>query len=215
MPSFLLASASPRRREILEQFGIPFTVLAPEVDESARDRLSVKSRVVALAEDKAEAAKQKNRDISVRWILAADTLVSIGDPDALVANHQSTPEILGKPMDSLDARRMIERLSGKLHYVHTGLTLFDCEKSSFKSILSESRVSFSRMEPAEIDDYIATGDWEGVAGAYKIQGKAARYIDRIEGSWSGIVGLPIRELYVILHQSAFPFGSSSIAGKRG
>lgn len=209
MESLLLASASPRRREILAGLGIPLEVMATDLDESRRDALPTGQRVLALAEDKARAAlpllaaRPDRGAAAPRLILAADTLVVIaerilgcGGPGR--SGVEAREEVFGKPRDREDARRMIRRLEGREHFVRTGLALLDRTTGSLLSARSDSLVRFSSMSAAEIEAYLATGEWEGVAGGYMVQGAAALFIERIEGSWSGIVGLPIRELYDIL-----------------
>jgi septum formation protein len=98
---------------------------------------------------------------------------------------------------------MMTLLAGRSHEVHTGLALYDSSTGLMDRIASLSRVHFAPMDEAELASYLASGDWRGVAGAYRVQGRAALHIERIEGSWSGIVGLPLRELYVILARSKF------------
>jgi septum formation protein len=210
----LLASASPRRRELLKSMGIGFEVLSADVDESLRDVLPARERVVVLAQDKAEAAGRQRGALSFRWILAADTLVWLpaeGDDtssSAVRASGGRPEEVFGKPRDKDDARRMLSRLSGRAHRVSTGLCLLDRWEGSAVTARSDSSVWFEDMNEKQLEAALEAGDWEGVAGAYRIQGYAARHIERIEGSWSGIVGLPIHELYGILVKSGFVFQSS-------
>jgi septum formation protein len=100
---------------------------------------------------------------------------------------------------------MIGLLRGRSHRVYTGIALFDRHSRRMRTALSASTVRFASMDGGEIEGYLASGDWEGAAGAYRIQGRAALYIEEIEGSWSGIVGLPIRELYGILRDADYRF----------
>ncbi|MBL8967976.1 MAG: septum formation protein Maf [Spirochaetaceae bacterium] len=200
MFDLLLASGSPRRREILRDLagdlGLRFSLLSPDVDESLRDDLPPPERVLALAGDKARAALARPEAAAFRWILAADTLVCLpGLPPA------GGELVLGKPDGRAGAEAMIRALSGREHLVHTGLLLLDRATGREVAARSDSSVRFATLEEEEIASYLDSGDWEGVAGAYKIQGLAARYIERIDGSWSGIVGLPIRELYGILRRA--------------
>jgi septum formation protein len=198
MDRILLASGSPRRRELLESLGLGFEVLAPDIGESIFDHLAPPERVVALAEEKARASAAVAPKEAPVLALGADTLVCLEGAEAAV---------LGKPADLADARSMIELLAGRSHRVYTGLALFDRSSRRMMTVLSASTVRFAAMDGAEIEDYLASGDWEGAAGAYRIQGRAALYIEGIEGSWSGIVGLPIRELYGILRDADFRFPS--------
>ncbi|HET7839453.1 MAG TPA: Maf family protein, partial [Rectinemataceae bacterium] len=130
-----------------------------------------------------------------RLVLAADTLVCVSDRGSETA--------LGKPRDLAEARSMIALLSGRSHQVHTGLALLDRWSGRLETVRSDSTVHFAKMEAEEIEAYLDTGEWRGVAGAYRVQGAAALHIARIEGSWSGIVGLPIHELYVILRAADY------------
>jgi len=202
MAHLILASSSPRRREILSSIGLEFEIVDPDVDESLRDDLPVEERVLRLAEDKAVSAARRLGAGRRYACLGADTLVRVRGRD------DGPGQVLGKPRDRLDARDMIKALSGRTHDVHTGLALAGID-GRIETIRSDSRVSFAAMSEVEIEDYLDTGDWEGVAGAYKIQGRAALFIEKIEGSWSGIVGLPIRELYVILSHAGISFVASA------
>lgn len=199
MQSIILASSSPRRWELLESLSINFDVFSPETDESIHDRLPVHRRVRALAEDKAKAARE-GLPGEKRLILAADTLVCL--PRKLGHKEKAA----GKPRDRDDARSMIRALSGRRHEVCTGLAILDPERERMASLCARSLVRFATMSEGEIEDYLDYGDWEGVAGAYRIQGRAALHIESIHGSWSCIVGLPLRELYVILLRSGYDFG---------
>jgi septum formation protein len=202
MERILLASGSPRRRELLDAAGIPFDILVPDIDESSRDAMTPSLRVVALAEDKARAAADLASPSSPRLILAADTLVCVHATDP-----SGEETALGKPRNVEDARTMLRLLAGKGHIVRTGLALLDRVSGSLDAVRSDSSVAFAPLSSEEIDDYLSSREWEGVAGAYRIQGLAAFLIDRIEGSWTGIVGLPMRELYVILKRAEYRFPS--------
>jgi septum formation protein len=200
MEKLLLASSSPRRRELLESLDIAFDVWAPDIDESRRDYLPPAERVVSLASDKAWAAARSIDAPQHRLVLGADTLVCIEDPGA-------APRILGKPSDGAEARAMLEVLQGRTHVVYTGIALIDRISGGLRSACSSTSVSFAPMEEGEIIEYIDSGDWTGAAGGYKIQGRAALYITQISGSWSGVVGLPLRELYGILREAEFRFSA--------
>jgi septum formation protein len=200
MEHILLASGSPRRRELLTAAGIPFDILVPDLDETKRDSLSPAERVIALAEDKARAASELSRLASPRLVLAADTLVCINQENA-----SGEEQALGKPEDEDEARRMLLWLAGRTHIVRTGVVLLDRSTDAVFSMRSDSTVRFAAMDIAEIDAYLASGEWHGAAGAYRIQGLAAFFIDRLEGSWTGVVGLPMQELYVILKRAEYRF----------
>jgi septum formation protein len=202
MERIVLASISPRRRELLRDLGIDFTAIDPVTDETIRDYLPLRERVVALAVDKARAVADRLRAEGrilgdSRLVLGADTLVCI----------DSEARILGKPRDRDEARLMIRSLAGKEHNVHTGIALIDVDTDRCLSARSDSTVRFAPMVESEIEAYVDSGEWQGAAGGYRIQGRAAYHIDTIEGSWSGIVGLPIRELYGILRAAGCtPYG---------
>lgn len=198
MERLLLASNSPRRKELLEGVGIGFEHLAPDLDESLRDTMAPEARVLALAEDKARAAAALAEAGAPRLVLAADTLVCV--PGAAPGGGELA---LGKPEDIEDARRMMRLLAGRSHVVRTGLALFDRESGRLLTSRSDSIVAFSTMSDDEIEAYLRSGEWSGVAGAYRIQGLAAFFVERVEGSWTGVVGLPLRELYVILATAGF------------
>jgi len=192
METIVLASSSARRREILDNLRLPYIRMEPDIDESGWEALLPPERVLALAEAKARAAAERLHVGDPRLVLGADTLVC---PPSSIPSEASA---MGKPRDRAEARLMIRTLAGTEHLVHTGIALFDRQSGQIWTARSDSRVRFAPMTELDIECYLDSGDWEGAAGAYKIQGEAALFIERIEGSWSGIVGLPLRELYVIL-----------------
>lgn len=181
---------------MLREIGVDFDTLVPDVDEALRDYLPPADRVLALAEDKARAAAALDRPGGHRLIFAADTLVCLPG-----AGPGGSELALGKPEDLADARRMIRLLEGRAHLVRTGIALLDLGTDRARTARSDSTVVFSRMVEEEIEVYLESGEWAGVAGAYRIQALASLYIERLEGSWSGVVGLPMRELYVILRSA--------------
>ena len=179
----ILASASPRRAELLESAGIPFTTRPAEVDETPLEGEAPAEYVLRVARDKARAVAQDCRK-SGTLILAADTAVVVGGT------------ILGKPRDAEDARAMLKTLSGAVHDVLTGIVLRAGDRDLEE--VTTTRVHLLPLTDSEIDWYIATGEPEGKAGGYAIQGRAARFIDWIEGSWSNVVGLPLATVYRML-----------------
>jgi septum formation protein len=195
LPTILLASASPRRRDTLRALGFPLHAEAMDIDESVADALPVRERVRRLAELKAAAAHGKawsGNGPKPRWILGADTLVSL---DGLV---------FAKAEDRAEAGRMLNALAGQTHQVYSGLALIDGYTGAVHSMVSTTDVRFAPLSGQEIEAYLATDEWQGVAGAYRIQERASFFVERIEGSFSGVVGLPLREFYVILRQAAYP-----------
>jgi septum formation protein len=173
----VLASRSPRRAEILRQAGIPFTVRAADVDESPRDGESPEDYVQRLAEAKALAITAAPDEI----VLGADTTVVIDG------------EMLGKPVDAADARRMLSALSGRRHEVMTGICLH--RPGTAVTDWAVTGVWFAPLTDREIEDYVASGEPMDKAGAYAIQGLASKFIEKVEGCYFNVVGLPVAMLY--------------------
>jgi len=185
--SIYLASRSPRRRELLAQFGVPFHLLmfrsgiGDEVNEDPRAAEPPREYVVRVAKEKALAAWTRvvQRRLPRAPVLAADTTVTVDG------------HIFGKPVDRADAERMLAALAGRRHEVLTAVALVYEER--LETALSSSQVVFRELAPEEIRAYVATGECDDKAGAYAIQGRAAMFIAEIQGSPSGIVGLPLFE----------------------
>lgn len=177
MPMLILASKSPRRKELLKQIGIPFVVVVSDAEEVSGNSWTPAALVVENAKRKARAVAEKYPDSPV---LGADTVVS------------SEGKIFGKPKDKDEARKMLTALSGKMHEVTTGLALIN--RNEIRTTSVTTKVFFDTMTKADIDAYIATEEPMDKAGAYAIQGKAARFIEKIEGSYSNVVGLPLNAL---------------------
>jgi len=173
----VLASQSPRRSEILRQAGIPFTVRPVEVDETPLDGESPRAYVERLAVAKALAATAGPPET----VLAADTTVTIDGA------------LLGKPADAADARRMLALLSGRRHDVLTGICLR--KGDSLICDCASTAVWFQALSAEEIEAYVASGEPEGKAGAYAIQGLASRFVERIEGCYFNVMGLPVSLVY--------------------
>jgi septum formation protein len=189
-----LASRSPRRRELLQQMGVDFEMLlmrenAPrgaDVDETPFKSEPPDDYVRRVTTEKARCGWQRviERRLTHRPVLSADTTVCLG------------PEILGKPEDDNDAKRMLRLLSGREHRVLTAVAVMFEDR--LRLSVNESRVRFSVLTEATIDEYIATGEAAGKAGAYGIQGRAAAFIPELHGSFSGVMGLPIYETMELL-----------------
>ncbi|MGH9942591.1 MAG: Maf family protein [Pyrinomonadaceae bacterium] len=184
----VLASASPRRAEILRAVGWPFEVAPAEIDETVRPGERAEDYVERLAREKAEAVA---RTRLLGLTLGADTTVVVAGG-----------EMLGKPRDADDARRMLGLLSGRWHEVLTGLALVRAEDAERQRRVTHarSRVHFREMTGAEIDWYVSTGEPTDKAGAYAIQGRGALFIDRIEGDYWNIVGLPVSLVYRLMKE---------------
>ena len=172
----VLASASVRRAQLLDQLGIAYRCLAVVVDESHRPPESVDRYVARLARAKASSARRQLRGQETP-VLAADTVVALDG------------DILGKPAGRADAKRMLTRLSGKVHRVFTAVALFTGEIEDVR--VDCSTVKFTAMSDGDIESYLATGEYRDKAGAYAVQGVAAAFIERLEGSYSGVMGLPL------------------------
>lgn len=194
LPRLVLASASPRRRELFGLFGLPYEVIPSRYEEP-----TAPAHPISLAEFTQNLATEKAREVAARtpgaWVIGADTEVSlepVGSP-------------LGKPQDTEDAARMLKMLSGRSHLVCTGVTLIQVSESgamqSPLQIAVSTRVTFRPLSAAMIADYVATGEPMDKAGAYGAQGYAAPFIERIEGDFFNVVGLPICALGQLLEQA--------------
>ena len=190
-----LASQSPRRRQLLDQLGVRYELLLPDANEDAEalevvleneDPTTYVKRVTRLKLD-AAVTRLKQRQLIVAPVLCADTSVALGRI------------IYGKPENANDAERMLGELSGQTHCVLTSIALHS--EQQFYEALSSSQVSFEAMTNLQISAYVATGEPMGKAGAYAVQGRAAAYISRINGSYSGIMGLPLCETSLLLRRA--------------
>lgn len=182
----VLASASPRRRELLGQAGLEFVVDAANVPEVPEDGEDAATFVLRLAEAKAQAVWPRYREAAERAAAQGDDPVVVLGADTVVLCQG---EMLGKPDDRTEARRMLEMLQGRTHQVLTGVCALTL-RESFADV-EITQVSFNVIEDAEMVRYLATDEPLDKAGAYAIQGYAARWIPRIEGDYSNVVGLPI------------------------
>ena len=202
MHSFIyLASQSPRRQELLKQMGIRYEMLAPNPGEDSESietpLLHEKARAyverVTLAKSTAALARWQKSGLAWAPILCADTTVSLPG--------NSEGEILGKPTDVTDAARILNMLSGKTHEVLTAVALTIDPSKQALCLVQVSRVHFAKLSPEQIAAYIASGEPFGKAGAYGIQGLGGAFIPSIEGSYSGIMGLPIFETAQLLERA--------------
>ena len=184
----ILASASPRRRELLTQAALNFTVESPEINEERLPDEAAAAYVQRLAVEKAQAIWTRRREMDA----PGDPLIVLGADTAVV----SEGNILGKPTNAADARRMLHLLSGRTHAVLTGLAAVTRKGST--SDVEITQVTFNVLSDREITEYIATGEPLDKAGAYAIQGYAARWIPRIEGCYFNVVGLPIARTIALL-----------------
>jgi septum formation protein len=187
----ILASASPRRHELLSQAGLKFTVVAANINEDRLPNEAAAAYVQRLAEEKAQAVWNLNKSLDTE----EDPLVVLGADTCVVCDGN----ILGKPADSSDARRMLELLSGRTHVVMTGVAIVTGRK--IVRDVEITQVTFNQLNDREIAQYIVSGEPMDKAGAYAIQGYAARWIPRIEGCYFNVVGLPIARTVALLAEA--------------
>jgi septum formation protein len=182
----VLASASPRRRELLRSIGLEFEVRASAVEEVPRPGEEVHAYVTRLSREKAAEIAAGNRDA---WVIGADTVVYIDD------------DLLEKPADKADAVRMLGRICGRTHTVFTGLTLMNQARGYSESTVTESAVTMLPLRREEIEWYVETGEPMDKAGAYAVQGVGAMFIERIDGSYTNVVGLPLSTLFLMMRRA--------------
>ena len=187
-PVLVLASGSPRRRQLLEMLGIEHRVVPPDVDETRRPGETPADYVVRLAREKARAVSGRDPK---PLVLAADTTVILGD------------ELFAKPATVGEAVEMLGRLAGRTHQVYTGVALAQGER--VETALDVSDVTFRRLARDQIANYVATGEPMDKAGAYAIQGKGAALIDGIRGDFFGVMGLPLRLVLDLLERFERPY----------
>jgi septum formation protein len=194
-PSLVLASASPRRLMLLSQIGVEPDALRPaSIDESARRAEMPRSYVSRLARAKAEVARDliaNDKDLAEAFVLAADTAVTHGR------------SIFGKPANVDEALAMLLRLSGRSHRVLTGLCLITPDDRVRLKIV-ETRVRFRRLSKEDLESYLASREWRGKAGGYAIQGIAGCFVQKLSGSYTNVVGLPLTEVAGMLLGEGFP-----------
>lgn len=182
----ILASASPRRRELLSQIGITAMVQAVDIDESKKQNETVLAYVERLAREKANRGFEVIKNPEKLPVLGSDTIVEIDG------------EILGKPDNRQHAKEILKRLSGEKHEVHTAVAIVMGDKTFLK--VSSTAVRFKTLQAQEIEQYVASGEADDKAGAYAIQGIAAQFVENINGSYSGVMGLPLFETVELLEQ---------------
>lgn len=196
MEPIILASGSLRRQEFFRLLDLPFNIMPALIDENYGNATDPRE----IAEDMALKKVHKIIDLlksgTPPWICGADTIISV---DGV---------IFGKPNDRDDAKRMLTALQGREHDVVTAVALYNGRNRSIDSRTVVSTVTFAPVSEGEIEWYLNTGEWQGMAGAYKIQGLAGCYVSEINGSYSSIVGLPIREFYVMLRENGYPYGGN-------
>lgn len=198
MHEFILASASPRRKQLLEQIGLSFRCLPAQIDEEAFGALSARQLVSKLAYLKARATAQQ---LENGIVIAADTVVVL---DNL---------IMGKPTNRKDAEQKLALLSDREHQVMTGICVFNCQDQNHAVEVEVTKVFFRQLSRCEINAYLDTDEWVDKAGAYGIQGRGALLIDKIEGCYFNVVGLPLNRLNQMLgKQGVYLLGGNTPDG---
>ncbi|WP_169567602.1 Maf family protein [Sneathiella limimaris] len=188
-PLLILASASPRRKELLLQIGItPDQIDPADIDETPGGDEQPRPYAERLAREKAAAVMERHKGA---YLLAADTVVAVGR------------RILGKAANEAEAKGFLSLLSGRAHKVHTGLSLITPDGQQITKSVT-SAVKFKPLDSFEIDCYLKSGEWQGKAGAYAIQGLGSLFIRQIQGSYSNVVGLPLQETGALLSGNGFP-----------
>jgi septum formation protein len=204
MDPIILASGSPRRQDFFRLMGLPFTCIPAMIDETPPSGLTPRQAAEELAQRKALAVADRLHSPTptphsllptpLQWIFAADTIVVLES------------EIFGKPTGRDDARRMLEQLAGQRHEVITAMALYNGQLKTVDCRSKTSEVAFAPLAGAEIEWYLDTGEWEGAAGAYRLQGLGACLIEAVNGSPSGVAGLPLYDFYGMLRDNGYPYG---------
>jgi septum formation protein len=195
MEPIILASGSLKRQEYFKMLGLPFSILPTEIDESQIEQTNPLKITGELAKRKVEKVIEVMKDRLPRWICGADTVISLDG------------KIFGKPADREEAAAMLRELSGKQHKVVTSIALYNGRDGKIHCRGSSCTVSLAPLTEAEIEWYLDTNEWQGVAGSYRIQGLAGCFISQIKGSPSTVAGLPLREFYVMLRDNGYPYGA--------
>lgn len=191
-PTLILASASPRRCELLATLDLPFSVMPAHVDERHHAAEPPASYVARLAREKAE---QLAEQYPSAWVLGADTVVVLD------------PRILGKPADAAEARAMLRRLSGRQHTVMTGVAVVHRGRGMTQCDVVSTQVRFHTLQDADIEAYIATGEPFDKAGAYAVQGIGGQFVAALEGCYNNVVGLPLQRTMALLQSAGYGAGA--------
>lgn len=192
MEPIILASSSPRRQDILKKLNVPFRVVVPSFNEVLPPDISVTDAPEYFASKKVESVvKQCSNNQNVAWVLGADTAIIYDG------------KLYGKPSGREEAEQFLRTFSGKTHLVITAIAVFNGSINYLDTRVSRNEVTFKTLTDEEIEWYLNTGEWHGVAGAYRIQENAELFITNIKGSVSSITGLPIFEFYDIMHEQGY------------
>ena len=192
METIILASGSPRRQELLSRVRIPFKAFPPNIAEEFEHIPDVAERVRQIALKKIEAVVAGFSQESPRWVLGLDTLVELGG------------QALAKPTGPEQAGEILRKLSGRVHRVYTGIGLLAARGAQVDLRCVATEVKFAALSGAEVEAYVDTGEWSGVAGGYRIQERGAFFVEWIRGSYSNVVGLPLETFYGMLKHNQYP-----------
>lgn len=193
--NLILASASPRRRELLSSLGLDFEVITSDVEELLAEGETPHDYVSRLAHAKARAVASGHED---RWVIAADTVVNLDK------------KILEKPRDEKEAASMLALIAGRTHRVFTGLTLMNLQRPFEQTLVEITEVTISRLSRQQIDWYVKTGEPLDKAGSYAVQGLGAMFIESIRGNYTNVVGLPLSTLVAMMRKAGIdPLGSET------
>lgn len=192
MEPIILASSSPRRQEILKMLDIPFQVILPNIDETLTSSVDTEDIPELLAREKVSAVIHSlPSQQEIQWVLGADTVI--------VKNGR----IFGKPQSADEAAEFLKEFQGSTHTVITAVVLYNGKQKSTTSRVAKTKVTFAPMTDDEIQWYLESGEWHGAAGGYRIQSLASIFIEKIEGTQSCVIGLPIHELYDMLKEQNY------------
>ena len=192
MEPIILASSSPRRQEILKMLKIPFRVIIPNIDETLTSTIELEQVPELLAREKVTAVIHSlPAGQEIQWVLGADTVILFDG------------KVIGKPENHEQAIQFLTDLQGQTHTVLTTLVLYNGRTKTTTSRLCKTNVTFAPLTKEEIEWYVESGEWHGAAGGYRIQSLASCFVQKIEGSYFGAVGLPIFELYDILKEQGY------------
>jgi septum formation protein len=193
MEPIILASGSPRRQEYFKMLKLPFSILPALIDENQSTHTDPQDLTRELAVKKVEKVIEVMKTRLPKWICGADTVIA------------TESKIFGKPANREEAAQMLEKLSGKQHKVVTSLALYNGKEKKMDCRTASCSVTFAFLSQEEIEWYLNTNEWQGVAGAYRIQGIAGCFITEINGSPSTVAGLPLNEFYAMLRDNGYPY----------
>ncbi len=190
MYKFILASTSPRRQELLKKIGLDFTLVSSEYEE-VFDHRPPHTQALFLARKKVETVLKHSPEYTRDLVLGADTCIDLDG------------KILGKPNTRSEARKFLQQMSGRTHRVITALSLWNGPVGRFLTEAETTLIHVANLDAREIEWYLDTKEWEGAAGGYRIQGRGSLFVDRIEGCYFNVMGLPIRRFYGMLQAQGY------------